>query len=279
MLDSLEKNIKDKKLTKTEKKIADFILKNETKITFMTSREIADALEISDTSVIRFVKAMGYQSFGHFKEVVQTNIKNTVLTPNQKLNKNKDILHSEKTLDSFIENISRQITSGFSEQSLNTISEMCNILNSSKKKYVVGFKSISGVVSFLGLRLGFIMKDVFTYPENSSELLKGILDIEKDDCLFLFAFPKYSKTLDLLIEIAKKAGAKIIVVTDNSSSPVAYRGDLTFFLDTQGISYFNSIIPAQIFVEFLLTNLSKSLSEESEERIKTINSYLSKNTK
>ncbi len=279
MLSSLEKNIKNKKLTKTEKKIAEFFLKNGPQITFMTSKDIANSLSISDTSVIRFVKALGYNNFGHFKEIVQNEVSKTVLTPTQKLNKNKDILKSEKILDSFIKNISRQIDEGFSEQSLNTISTICEILNSSKKKYIVGFKSISGVVSFLGLRLGFILKEVFTYSENSSELLKGIVDINEGDCLFLFAFPKYSKTLSLLLDIAKKAGAKVIVITDKSSSPVAYKGDITFFLDTLGISYFNSIIPAQIFVEFLLTNLSKSLSQESEERIKIINSYLDMNVK
>ncbi len=134
MLSSLEKNIKNKKLTKTEKKIAEFFLKNGPQITFMTSRDIANSLAISDTSVIRFVKALGYNNFSHFKEVVQSEVSKTVLTPTQKLNKNKDLLKSEKILDSFIKNISRQIDEGFSEQSLNTLSAICQILSSSKKK-------------------------------------------------------------------------------------------------------------------------------------------------
>lgn len=279
MLGFLEEKFKDIKFTKTEKKIADFLLKKGQKITFMTSKEIGEQLNISGTSVIRFVKALGFDNFSHFKAKVQQEVTKTVLTPTQKLDRNKDLLKSEKLVGSFIENISRQINNIFSDASLSTISSMSRILKKSNKKYIVGFKSVSGIASFLGLRLGFIMKDVYTFSENSSELLKQIIDIEKGDCLFLIAFPKYSKTLNLLIEIAEKNGASIIIVTDNLSSPVAYKGEVTLFIDTLGISYFNSIIPAQIFCEYLLTDLSKTLDSEGEERLKMVNSYLDLNVK
>ena len=279
MLSFLEEKFKDIKFTKTEKIIADFLLKKGQKISFMTSKEIAEQLNISGTSVIRFVKALGFDNFSHFKAKIQQEVTKTVLTPTQKLDRNKDLLKSEKLVGSFIENISRQINNIFSDASLSTISSMSRILKKSNKKYIVGFKSVSGIASFLGLRLGFIMKDVYTFSENSSELLKQIIDIEKGDCLFLIAFPKYSKTLNLLIEIAEKKGASIIIVTDNLSSPVAYKGEVTLFIDTLGISYFNSIIPAQIFCEYLLTDLSKTLDLEGEERLKMVNSYLDLNVK
>lgn len=279
MLSSLEERIGKVKLTKTEKKIAEYFLKKGPKITFMTSEEIAASLGTSSTSVIRFVKALGFDNFGHFKTVIQGEVRKSVLTPSQKLNKNKDLLNSEKLMESFMGNINKQVNDMFSESSLTTISSISNILSRSRKKYVVGFKSVSGVASFLGLRLGFIMEDVYTFPENSSELLKQVIDIQKGDCLFLIAFPKYSKTHNILIEIAKKKGAHIIIVTDKPSSPVAYEGDVTFFIDTLGISYFNSIIPAQIFSEYLLTTLSKNLDPQSEDRITMLNSYLDLNVK
>jgi len=279
MLMSLEKKIKQKKLTKTEKKIVNFFLDNGTKIPFMTSGEISKELEISDTSVIRFVKSLGYDNYSHFKTFIQKEISKKVLTPAQKLTRNKNILDSEKIMETFINNISKQIDTVCSEDSLEKIYNISKILRTSKKKYIVGFKSVSGIISFFGLRLGFIMEDVYTHPENNSELLKNIIDIKKNDCLLLIAYPKYSKTYNLIIEIAKQAGAKIIIVTDKISSPVAYKGDLTLFVNTEGISYFNSLIPTQIIFEYILTDLSKKIEDKGVERLKLINSFLDKNVK
>lgn len=279
MLTSLEKKIKQKKLTKTEKKIVDFFLDNGPKISFMTSGEIAQELSISDTSVIRFVKSLGYNNFSHFRAFIQKEIRNKVLTPTQKLTKNKNILDSEKVMENFVDNISKQIDIVCSEDSLEKIHNISKILRNSEKKYIVGFKSVSGIISFFGLRLGFIMEGVYTHPENNSELLKNIMDIKKEDCLLLIAYPKYSKTYNLIIEIANKVGAKIIIVTDKISSPVAYKSDLTLFVNIEGISYFNSLISTQIIFEYILTDLSKKLKKKGVERLKLINSFLDENVK
>jgi len=279
MLASLEEKIKQKKLTKTEKKIVDFFLASSPRIPFMTSGEIAKKLDMSDTSVIRFVKSLGYENFSHFKTSIQKEVSNKVLTPNQKLTRNKNILDSGKVLESFVDNISKQIDVICSETSLEKIHDISEALRTSRKKYIVGFKSISGVISFFGLRLGFIMEDVYTHPENSSELLKNIIDIKENDCLVLVAYPKYSKTYNLIVDIAKKAGAKVIIITDKATSPVAYEGDLTLFVNNEGISYFNSIIPTQIIFEYILTDLSSKIEEKEMERLKLINNLLDKNVK
>lgn len=95
--------------------------------------------------------------------------------------------------------------------------------------------------------------------------------------MFLIAHPKYSKTYPLLIEIAKKAEAKIIIVTDKSTSPVANTGDITVFTDIRGISYFNSIISTQALLEFILTSISKNLDDDSKKRLAYINELLNEN--
>ncbi|MGM9532450.1 MAG: hypothetical protein ACI3VO_11475, partial [Intestinibacter sp.] len=49
----LEKRIKNVKLTKTEKKIGEYILNNLSHVCFVTLAQLAKELDVSDTSVIR----------------------------------------------------------------------------------------------------------------------------------------------------------------------------------------------------------------------------------
>ncbi|WP_319370104.1 MurR/RpiR family transcriptional regulator [uncultured Ilyobacter sp.] len=264
-------------LTSTDKKILDFFLDNGPKICFMNSGEIAESLKISDTSVIRFVKRLGYKNFSEFKLDLRNKVADTVLTPTQKLKKNKDLLESESFNMTFFNNINDGISKTFNSNSINTIKEISAILLKSKKKFIVGFKSTSGIVSFFGLRLGFMLKEVETLSNNNSELIKKIVDITSKDVLVIFAYPKYSKTYNLLIEIAKKARAKIIIITDKESSPVRFLGDLSLIINTDGLSFFNSMVTTQAVCEYFLTYISKEIGLDEEKRISIINDYLNQN--
>ncbi len=277
MIDSLQKRVANKSLTKTETIIADFFFHNENRIYFLTSGDIANELQISDTSVIRFVKSLGFRNFKEFKDSLKQQVSNKILTPSEKLSLNEELLKTNNLIDTFTNSIFKNIEETININSYAKIEKIIDILFISNKKYVVGFKSVSGATSFFGLRLGFILKNVITHNQNNSELIKNIVDIQKNDCLFLIAHPKYSKTYPLLIEIAKKAEAKVIVVTDKSTSPVANIGDVTIFTDIRGISYFNSIISTQALLEFILTSMSKNLDKEAKIRLAYINELLNEN--
>ncbi|MBC2850472.1 MurR/RpiR family transcriptional regulator [Cetobacterium sp. 8H] len=277
MIDSLEKRIANKNLTKTEIVIADFFFHNKNRLYFLTSTDIAQELNISDTSVIRFVKSLGFNNFKEFKDSLKQQVSDKILTPSEKLILNEEILKNHNLMENFLECINKNIQETLNINTSKKIQKCIDILLNSKKKFVVGFKSTSGPTAFFGLRLGFILKDVITHRDNNSELIKNIIDIQENDCLFLIAHPKYSKTYNLLIELAKNANAKIIVITDKSTSPVANLGDITLFTDVRGISYFNSIISTQTLLEFLLTSLSRNIDDDGKARLASINELLNEN--
>lgn len=277
MLKVIEKNIPKEKLTKTDKLIEDYFYENENKIYFMTSRDIAAALEISDTSVIRYVKRLGFKNFTEFKEKLKEKVSDKILTPGEKLSLNQDILNSGNVEKNFIEHIQKTTLETFQKNSGENIKKVVEILSTSHKKIIVGFKSTGGLASFFGLRVGFLFENVLTYSTNSSELIKNMVDISKDDCLFLIAHPKYSKTYNLILDMAKEKGAKIIVCTDKKTSPVVENADVVLLTNIKGISYFNSVISTQFLLEYLLTLLSINIDKTTKERLAKINEYLNKN--
>ena len=279
MIHSLEEKLISKSLTKIEKLIANFFYHNENRLYFLTSTEIGEELKISDTSVIRFVKKLGYSSFKEFKNDIRRQVSEKILTPTVKLSLNEEMLKNNNLVDIFLESINKNIEKTLNINNLEKIEKAISLILKSRKKFVVGFKSTSGVASFFGLRLGFVLENVKTYSLNNSELIKDIIDIKKGDCLFLIAHPKYSKTYQLLIEQAKTMEASIIIVTDRAVSPVANLGDVTLLTEVGGLSYFNSIVPTQSLLEFILTFISRGLDENSKNRLISINKFLNQNTK
>ena len=60
--------IKAKEFTKTEKIIADYILDNINTVGFSPLKDVAIACGVSDTSVIRFLRELGYEGYTDFKK-------------------------------------------------------------------------------------------------------------------------------------------------------------------------------------------------------------------
>ena len=53
--------------TKTEKKIADYVMKNPTKVMFMSITELSDVCGIAEASVHRFCRKVGAKGYQEFK--------------------------------------------------------------------------------------------------------------------------------------------------------------------------------------------------------------------
>ena len=60
--------IQNTPLTKTQEKIARFFLKNQSRIGSLSSMEAAKEIGVSDASIIRFARAIGYEGFADLKE-------------------------------------------------------------------------------------------------------------------------------------------------------------------------------------------------------------------
>ena len=53
--------------TKTEKKIADYVIQNTNKVLFMSITELSEASGVADASVHRFCRTMGVKGYQEFK--------------------------------------------------------------------------------------------------------------------------------------------------------------------------------------------------------------------
>ena len=67
-MDNLISKIQSMNLTKTEKVIADYILDNINNIGLSTVTDISLKLGVSDTSIIRFIRLLGFAGFADFKK-------------------------------------------------------------------------------------------------------------------------------------------------------------------------------------------------------------------
>jgi transcriptional regulator, RpiR family len=268
----LEK-LENTKLTKKEKRIAEFFLDEEQRVFLMNVADIAKAIDVSDTSVIRFIKSLGFENFTDFKNSGQENIKSRLDKTNDFI-KNLDIIKENSIEQLYINKINEEVNKIFNSISQKQIKKISSLIIKAKHKYVVGFKSTAGISNFFGVRLGFMLENVSTFNIDDSVVINSIFNIKEEDVLIIFDYPMYSKVAKVLAKMTKENKAKIILFTDSDNAPLAEYSDILYKVKLNGISVFNSLISTQILVEYLLTYISQFIEEKAKVRFSKIRKFL-----
>ncbi|MCL4580628.1 transcriptional regulator [Fusobacterium nucleatum YWH7199] len=268
----LEK-LKNTRLTKKEKRIAEFFLDEEQRVFLMNVADIAKTIDISDTSVIRFIKSLGFENFTDFKNSGQEDIKSRLDKTNDFI-KNLDIIKENSIEQLYIHKINEEVNKIFNSSSQKQIKKISNLIMKAKNKYIVGFKSTAGIANFFGVRLGFMLENVSTFNIDDSVVVNSIFNIKQEDILIIFDYPMYSKAAVVLAKIVRENKAKILLFTDSDNAPLAEYSDILYKVKLNGISVFNSLISTQILIEYLLTYISQFIEEKAKIRFSKIRKYL-----
>src|SRR5512143_566290 len=65
-------------LTKSERHIADYLRKNQEESAFLSVGELAQRLDLSEATLVRFARSLGFDSYPAMREVLQENFRRRV---------------------------------------------------------------------------------------------------------------------------------------------------------------------------------------------------------
>ena len=252
---NFEDRIKDKTLTKKEKIIADYILDNMETIGFGPIKDVANACGVSDTSIIRFLRELGYAGYTDFKKSINEKFLeqyNANLSPMQKFNQSKNSLDDKLLLD------------------------IADCLINSRNKYIAAFRGTSCCADYFWRKAIYFLPGLVLCNKAESETLEKLVDINKNDCIMMFSYPRYSQICTIILDLAKKRGAKIILFTDRVTSPLAAYADYVVTTNVTGLSFTNSYVVPLCLAEALAVIISKKVENMSAERLELLDENIYK---
>lgn len=270
----------DKKLTKTEKILRDFFLDQEKKACFMTSTDIALATGVSEATVIRFARKLGFTGFTEFQKYLRDNlqkeysqISTNITVPYERLLKSLEKEDADY-VEEFAISSQNNILNTISNNKQSKYDKAINIILGSKTKYILGSRANVGLASYTYFLLNCMLPDVQFAGTPAASQIDNVLHISEQDVLLAFSFPRYSQLDEITVKMARDAGAKIIVISDRPSAPVAAWASVVFTVDVSSPIFFNSFVGAQLVLETLCAGLSRKIGKANTERLKTLDNYL-----
>ena len=266
MIDRL--NQSGRRLSKGHRKIAQYIVEHYDKAVFMTASRLGESVGVSESTVVRFASAMGYDGYPQLQRSLQELVSHR-LTANQRFEMATDIApHAVLpfVLKSDMQNL-RATMEGMDNQ---VFEDVVQRLLSAKAIYVMGLRSAAPLAQFMGYYLNYIFDDVHLVSVGATDVFEEISKLNQDDVLVGISFPRYSNRTLEAMRFAKRCGAQVVAITDGPMSPLHDIADVTLTARTDMASFVDSLAAPLSVINALLVSLGLHRKEALTEHFRKL---------
>jgi DNA-binding MurR/RpiR family transcriptional regulator len=250
-------------LTKSEKRIASYLRKNLDDCAFLSAAEVADRLGVSEATVVRFARNMGYGSYPSLREDLQENFRKRITHSSRLRSKLDDLRQAGDIFEKLTVSEIDYLTQALETVNRGQLHQAVELLKERDRIYVFGLGPSITLVDLLELRLKRSGKVVIPLTDAGREVLENLLLMGSNDLLFMIGFFDLNPTLNLVMEYAREVGCKIILLTDTLESIIGDKADVVLSASRGPVSKFHSLVVPMTIVNTLLL----ALANEDQERI------------
>ena len=253
----IEKHFAD--FTKSEREIAAYVLANLRQIPFETGATIAEKVGVSQMTVGRFLRSIGYERLRDLKEDLRSQSINPGFMVTDRLkNLNKNSGEGQDLQANLQRDIEAQIAVYEfvgSDVWRNSIEKII----SADAVFVTGFQTLEGIASDFCARLQYLRPDVNFLTSADGTFAPLFVGSAKKPVLILFEMRRYTKYSLKLAEMAKKKGIDVIIICDQHCYWARDYTSNVFALNTESQLFWDSQLP---FVS-LLSLISDQIAHET----------------
>ena len=247
-------------LTKSEKKIANFIMKNFEKAKNMTSYEISNTVNVGQATVIRFSKKLGYASFNELINSINKLEQEDILEKNISLSDDITTTNT-KIANQYIDVVKLTLELNPAKVFEDVIEEIIK----AERIVVLGIGNSAIVSTDFVNKLARVGMNAFTNLDTHLQF-SMITNLRKKDLLILISDSGETREIVEAAKLAKENNTKIIAITkftknklhsysDYILKTASFDVNLRLDATTSRIAQFTII--DMIFINILKTDFSK----------------------
>lgn len=206
-------------LTRTEKKVADYVLQNKNKVLYMSITDLADACKVGDTSVYRFCRTLGLDGYQQFK------MKLSISLPEHEL-LDEEEEKEESTASRIMESHMNAIRESYLLLSPEKLDRLVEMIDESEKVYFFGIGDSLLTAEEARNKFLRITSKVVCLTDPHMQSMAASMATERD-LIVIISYSGSTKDNIHVAKIAKRAGAKIACITHYKKSPLTAYSDVT----------------------------------------------------
>lgn len=228
--------------SKSQKLIANYILNSYEKAAYMTALKLGNAVNVSESTVVRFAIEMGFEGYPELQKSLQALIKNR-LTAVQRINITNDRIGEDGVLKNILTQDIDRIRHTLEEIDKDMFERAIEKISSARRIYILGAMSSSILARFLDYNFQLIFDNVhFVQAISTSGIYQQIIRMNDEDVFIAISFPRYSQSTIKATAYAKSCNANVVAITDSTASPLAPYADELLIARSDMASFADSLV-------------------------------------
>jgi len=218
-------------LTKSQQKLANFVVDNYRDVAFMTCAELGHALEVDQATVVRFAQALGYSGYtellDEIQEIVKAELKTVreipemVTTPDQAFY--KVLLLEKANLDTLLTAITPE-----------TIKDVVSTLKAARRIYVIGEGAEGYAADLFSWMLRQTGLPAYTIERDVASRKMTLAQLGKGDLMVGVCYTAEPVDTAEVVRLAREKGANTLGIVTSGTNPVAQAAHKIFIVPGEG---------------------------------------------
>ncbi len=250
------------KFSKGQRKLADFIREDYDKAAFMTAAKMGEEVSVSESTVVRFAMALGYEGYPEFQKALGELVR-TKLNSIQRMEVTYGRISQGEILSTVLRSDIDKIKLTMESIDQDAFEVAVDTILKAKRIYVIGIRSCAPLASFLSFYLNLVCDNVTAVHTNSSsEIFEQMIRVSPEDVVIGISFPRYSMRTLKAMEFASNRKAKVITLTDSLHSPMNLYSSCNLIARSDMASIVDSLVAPLSVVNALVVALCMKKQKE-----------------
>lgn len=273
----IEALVKNKGLLPRKQRIlCDYILAHADTVSMMTVSNLAQASQVGEATIFRFLAQIGYESYAQFRqELHEYSISSasssywqmsTMLQHSKTSGPTDDVLAS--TFKTSVELLQKTL----SPETQASFDRAIGLMLTARRVLLLGLRSSKSIALYFDSILSPFFDSVRQLSNDEHFIFDRISQMETGDLLFLITNWPYTKTSIDAARFCHEMGHPIILLTNSLSCSAAKAADVVLMTKSSPELY--TRVPTLAMVEAISNELAKRLSPESGQKLERIDRVL-----
>ncbi|MFQ6550633.1 MurR/RpiR family transcriptional regulator [Aestuariibius sp. 2305UL40-4] len=265
--------------SKADRILANFMLSELSNLPFETAASLAAKVEVSEPTVGRFCRTVGYKSFKDLKDHLKQDIgQQPWLVSDRLQDLRKRVAAGEDQLAAGLELEISALVAIYELARTPEWTRVVKRLATTANVYAVGFQTERGMAQILVNQLQYLRDGVRMLDLAGGSFAEVLVSDPTQSCLVIFEARRYSRlSRDLAIE-AKKVGIPVTLVTDPFCDWGRDLVDEMFVVPTEFNQFWESTAQMASLANLLVNGVFLELGPKVEARMETVTQLYSRFT-
>lgn len=253
-------------LTKSERRLADLLLESPDAIVLHSASALSEHAKVSKATTARFFQRLGYPTF-KVAQKAERRPAATQLREGPRIGRFASVKadlgeHLAADVQALVRTV-EQLRSDELALAVQTIAR-------AEKLWVVGFGDNYPLAHLARALLIRVKDDIRMIPIGGFSVPEEFASIQPTDAMLALGVGRKTRSLKAIMRSAMRAGARVVLVTDQATRAASDVATVTLRCRTKGSGVFDSVVAPVSLIGYLCSALSLRIGQPAIERLRFI---------